>query len=99
MKNMLRKNYENYSKNIFIKWLYNTPGTFAGPSRDIPDSVYKMTRKDYPAYAYIIIRVRGQISSDRKNYGLRRNFSIFIWLLFWSGKFIFAVSFFSRKIM
>ena len=57
---------------------------------------FHVTRKAYLAYAYRVIRVRGQASLDPKNFGPRRNFSIFIWLVLWSGKFILALSIFGR---
>ena len=40
-----------------------------------------MIRKAYRAYVYKIIRVRGQAILDPENFGVKHNFSNFIWLV------------------
>ena len=65
-----------------------------GPLRFTSANFLTVTRKAYPAYGYKLIRVRGQANLDPKNFGVERNFSIFIWLVSWDGKFILALSIF-----
>ena len=42
MKNISRKNDKVWLKLFFIRGSYNSPGTFVRPSRDLPDSLYKI---------------------------------------------------------
>ena len=57
--------------------------------QELPEKSFEMTRKAYPAYAYKIIRVRGQFNLDPKNSDLNMTFRFLFGLfsemanLFW----------------
>ena len=52
-----------------------------------------------PTEAYNVILMRRQASLDRQNFGVRRNFSIFIWRFLNSGKFILPIFILPGKIV
>ena len=60
-----------------------------------------MTRKALlsPTDTYRVIRMQGQASLDRQNFGPKRNFSISVWRFLDGGKFNLAIIIFPGKIM
>ena len=63
------------------------------------DSFFSRKAHLTPTEAYTVIWMQERVNLDHQNFGLRNDFSIFIWRFHESGKFIFALFIFPGKIM